>query len=764
MVDPVAAPLDPNGEARRALQDAVKDYGGVVLSRAHVLNNFLKDQLGEDLKREASLLVSAANSDVAAVLAQRLEAGDPGWAVRSTAQLFASDHDVVSASAVWAVEEFATALGHAGALDAPGSPERVSTVDESNLLDDARTEEEQQSLTRQLNEILEATVSAARSSDRADLAERLVAEASLEAQPSLQVVVAGETKTGKSSFINALLGQPDLLPVADDLATNVHIVIRYMEQPRTIVYFDDGRAPVVISADEIARWASVSGNPHNKLGVHNVEVGLDLPVLAKGLVICDTPGVGGLESGHARVTMNALTHADALVFAVRSTEPLTKPELEFLQEATERIDAVLFALTKVDLGSSWQTILDEDRELLSQAAPRYKNASFFPVSSKLKRAADLGHSRATELFARSGFASLEEELTRLARRWQDVRLINLLRFIRGTIDVLIRMESIAIEEDASLREQLEHEQARLRALELGNSRWPRQLANGLAGLDRQLKHDMAAATSALGRRLRPRIGEFKGSRDDFVEDTRAEMRAIVDHTNEQLLTGVAQIERELIAMISVPELDVEGAPLPDVRTIEELQLYLDGKASGDKAMINATSARLGYLGVQMPISLGSLGFAVGGVACGVAFIVPAVIFGGVLAAISIRSGSKQKKTRELQPIVEEALEKCRLEIPYAVSDRMDEVRHALEDAARTRIAELAQLVRVALEKAQQLQRSDQQTRLQLKQRADQRRASLISLGESVDRFLIEANPKSVVRPTKAALGGVGQQNGGGGAL
>ena len=35
-----------------------------------------------------------------------------------------------------------------------------------------------------------------------------------------RLVVMGEIKKGKSSFINALLGEPNLLPTSDDIATS----------------------------------------------------------------------------------------------------------------------------------------------------------------------------------------------------------------------------------------------------------------------------------------------------------------------------------------------------------------------------------------------------------------------------------------------------------------------------------------------------------------------------------------------------------------
>ena len=60
-----------------------------------------------------------------------------------------------------------------------------------------------------------------------------------------RLVVMGEIKKGKSSFINALLGEPDLLPTASDVATSTVFKLIYGPQKRFKVFFqpdvDTGR-------------------------------------------------------------------------------------------------------------------------------------------------------------------------------------------------------------------------------------------------------------------------------------------------------------------------------------------------------------------------------------------------------------------------------------------------------------------------------------------------------------------------------------------
>ncbi len=87
-----------------------------------------------------------------------------------------------------------------------------------------------------------------------------------------------------------------------------------------------------IAPDDLPRWVTERGNPDNRLGVEQVEVGLPHPLLERGITLIDTPGIGGLNAAHAAATLAFLPVADALVFVSDASAELTGPELEFLAE------------------------------------------------------------------------------------------------------------------------------------------------------------------------------------------------------------------------------------------------------------------------------------------------------------------------------------------------------------------------------------------------------------------------------------------------
>jgi hypothetical protein len=65
----------------------------------------------------------------------------------------------------------------------------------------------------------------------------------------LQLLILGQFKRGKSSFINALLGAP-LLPIAVVPLTAVPIFISWRATPSVRVGFKDGRADEELAADD----------------------------------------------------------------------------------------------------------------------------------------------------------------------------------------------------------------------------------------------------------------------------------------------------------------------------------------------------------------------------------------------------------------------------------------------------------------------------------------------------------------------------------
>lgn len=197
------------------------------------------------------------------------------------------------------------------------------------------------------------------------------------------VVVVGETNRGKSSLVNALLATPGLSPVDADVATATYLVFDHAPEWAAQACYPGQLAPVGIPLDQLVRWVSVAHElPEGQLPPRYVEVSGPVPILER-VSIVDTPGVGGLNSMHGDLAMAAAANATALLFVVDASAPFTAGELDFLHKMGDRVETVFFALSKTDQFRGWREVLDADRRLLDEHAPRFADSVFHPVSARM---------------------------------------------------------------------------------------------------------------------------------------------------------------------------------------------------------------------------------------------------------------------------------------------------------------------------------------------------------------------------------------------
>ena len=228
-------------------------------------------------------------------------------------------------------------------------------------------------------------------------------------------VVVGETNRGKSSLVNALIGQPALSPVDAEVATATYLVFGHAEEWQARACYPGQVPPVPIELPELVNWVSAAHElPGGQLPPRYVEIDGPSEFLEK-LTVVDTPGVGGLDSMHGELAKEAASSATALLFVVDASAPFTIGELNFLAEVGERVETVVFALSKVDQYRGWRQVMEEDLALLAEYAPRFAGAKFHPVSARMYEMAAKAPSpeAAAMLRERSGVDELRTAMTGL---------------------------------------------------------------------------------------------------------------------------------------------------------------------------------------------------------------------------------------------------------------------------------------------------------------------------------------------------------------
>jgi len=179
------------------------------------------------------------------------------------------------------------------------------------------------------------------------LSERLLNE-------RFHLAVLGQFKRGKSTFINALIGD-ELLPSAVLPLTAVPIFLLWGPEALVRVYLQGGLQKEELKSQDknelttfLAQFVTEAGNPKNYKKVSQVEVFYPSLLLQKGVVLIDTPGIGSTFRHNTETTLNFLPHCDAALFLVSADPPITEVEVEFLKAVRTKVTHLFFILNKID--------------------------------------------------------------------------------------------------------------------------------------------------------------------------------------------------------------------------------------------------------------------------------------------------------------------------------------------------------------------------------------------------------------------------------
>ncbi|MDX3378482.1 dynamin family protein [Streptomyces sp. ME02-6991-2A] len=398
-------------------------------------------------------------------------------------------------------------------------------------------------------------------------------------EPFARVAVLGEVSVGKSTLINALLERP-LLPSAVPALSSVPVELYFGPEVRgTVTLYDAGRGGVVQrdldGKQEIDDYLTEAGertvtNRHGR-GAQVLSALVQVPaeVLAGGLRLVDTPGVGGANPAHRRLTLAALSDADAVLFVVRSGEPLSSSEQDFLAQAAQRVDSVAVVQAQSDLAweagdrladdlarlrtpSTWAEVSD-DKEAADRIARLMSGVEGLPVSARLAldaRAAAPGPQREEDLEL-SGLPELEEWLrTHVVQRVEEIHRRDMVRLTESTVRAVRRRleESHEIlRGDEEAQRAIDERARRIAEWERtdGDS-WRKHINGALTSLAEDLPAQAAARVAALRTEYQDRFDDMnrdqrKGALETLPKEPQAALDDMVTTVQERLKEAVRVI-------------------------------------------------------------------------------------------------------------------------------------------------------------------------------------------------------------------------------
>ncbi len=201
------------------------------------------------------------------------------------------------------------------------------------------------------------------------------------------IVVVGEFKRGKSTLINALLGI-EVLPTGALPLTAVITEVVYGQEGATVTNLDGEHSEIGI--EDLSDYVTEAGNPGNGLQVERVEVRVPAELLASGVVLVDTPGIGSIHFHNTEVGWASLLEADGAVVVLSVDEPLSDQERELLETLTQRRARTFVVVNKADhldateLGQVRSFITAKVTEMFGEAPELYCVAARPALAARLR--------------------------------------------------------------------------------------------------------------------------------------------------------------------------------------------------------------------------------------------------------------------------------------------------------------------------------------------------------------------------------------------
>lgn len=292
----------------------------------------------------------------------------------------------------------------------------------------------------------------------------------------VKLLVVGEFSRGKSTFINALVGEP-LLPSRVTPTTASINIIRGGDDRRAEVHYSDGQSEhYEVPATGSNRFLSSLVTTANERSQQISEVVVTVPSrIARYLVdIVDTPGVNDLNKLREDVTFRYLKECDAVVVLLDAQQPLTESERAFLKHRVMASDItkMLFVVNRIDEqiadddGATTDDVLDFVRQRLQQELG-VCDARVYAVSALQALKARFRDEPSEYL---NGFQQFEQSFLEFAQEQATTgRMLNHRdRILRIVQDIVIGLENeiaaIGLE-SAEVTEKLSEQHDRLCAIE-----------------------------------------------------------------------------------------------------------------------------------------------------------------------------------------------------------------------------------------------------------------------------------------------------------
>jgi len=467
---------------------------------------------------------------------------------------------------------------------------------------------------------------------------------------TFKIMVTGTFKNGKSTFINALLGE-EILPAYALPCTAVINEVKYGTEKKAILYFRNplpDPLPEKLAEKAVRHMNKYKGKPIPSLKIpydeiedyvvipmgadekqmklqspyEKVELFYPLELLKNGVEIIDSPGLNEDET-RTKVTMDYLGKVDAVLYVLNASAICAGDEMKFVQNDLKgnQFDSVFFVVNRFDqIRSKEQPQIRQYAEI--KIKEYYPQPELFCISALNALDGRLDHDEA--LLEKSGIIPLEKRLTEfLTREKGKAKLVSPAKSVRQILsrealemviprertlletslaDVKARYDSIKPRVDLAVKEKEQKEREMETKIERAGRKFERMAKSHINDMMNSIPAWIAEFTPATSLGFLP-----------TRKKTEAAVTEISDYIQEKISDAQSDWKQEVLA----PEIEEEARSIFDAAEKDFSKIYddidsINVELTGKEYNANSVPFWQRVAGVAGGLALGDIGLAVSG--------------------------------------------------------------------------------------------------------------------------------------------------------
>lgn len=189
--------------------------------------------------------------------------------------------------------------------------------------------------------------------------------AQLVEQDTFKVLIVGQFSRGKSTLINALLGQ-EVLPAYATETTAIVTTVKFAEVAAAQVYprvSSDNPRPVPerVPVDNLEEYVRVRDDHDPEPNPYvRADVFWPLDLCRNGVELVDSPGLDAISEAREKETLDYLTKVDAVVMVLDAQAAMTRSELNFYWDMIVPLghEDIFWVVNKIDLVGNDRTLVE----------------------------------------------------------------------------------------------------------------------------------------------------------------------------------------------------------------------------------------------------------------------------------------------------------------------------------------------------------------------------------------------------------------------